>query len=73
MVSSVLFRCGKAICGGYNALAHAEIVPSAANNDLFATRPTLRELPRPDKWCTDIQSTVHQNGRNSRQSVYPLQ
>ena len=48
----------QAICGGYNALAHAEIVPSAANNDQFATRPTLRELPRRDKWCTDIQSTV---------------
>ena len=46
---------------------------SSVRDSQFATRPTLRELPRRDKWCTDIQSTVNQNGRDSRQSVYLLQ
>ena len=60
--NALLIQIRQSLYCGYDALAHARIagiVPSPVNNDQFATRPTLRELPRRNQRRTDIQSTMN--------------
>jgi len=60
----VLRNSRKAVRGGNNALSHAGItciVPSLADDDQFAARPILVELPGGDEWPTNVQPAMDQN------------